>query len=73
MKMTFKHFFSGLGKLLTIYPEDSTRKINFPIKSDEEAIYSDWLAVGNDIKISCTNYGKMTNEQKKSNYKNRTK
>ena len=53
MNKILKNILTGVGSILVIAPQASATQLNrdhYLPKSDEQAIYSDWLAVGNDMK-----------------------
>jgi hypothetical protein len=49
--MNLKNFFRGYGSVLQLASQTRERKqINFSSQSDEEALKSDWLAIGDDLR-----------------------
>ena len=50
MKAKTRNFLKGYGSLLNVFRPAKSRSKEILAKSDAEQLYSDWLAVGNDMR-----------------------
>ena len=53
-----KSFLHGVASTISLFPERSRRvtRAKFLDRSDEEAIASDWVQVGNDLRKAMSQY-----------------
>jgi len=55
----YPSFLIGIARILDIrysLNQSANNFINKPIETDQEAIYSDWKAIGDDIRYAISNY-----------------
>ena len=50
MKAKTRNMLAGYGSLLSMFRPAKSRYKEILAKSDEEQLYSDWLAIGNDMR-----------------------
>lgn len=56
IKTSVKNFIYGMGSVLSIYPPQNISEPSFkkPRPSDAEALRSDWVRVGDDMRTAMT-------------------
>ena len=52
MKAKTRNILAGYGSLLSMFRPAKSRSKEILAKSDAEQLYSDWLAVGNDMRYA---------------------